>query len=109
MGFRENLRSQLQYSDMLVKELAARSGIKKKTLDSYLGTRSYTPSVDAAVSIARVLGVSVEYLVTGEPEGKNRPLSSLPQDIQDIVRVVEHLNVRDRQIVFALANSLRNR
>jgi transcriptional regulator with XRE-family HTH domain len=109
MGFRENLKSQLQYSDMVVKELAARSGIKKKTIDSYLGTRSYTPSVEAAVSIARALGVSVEYLVTGQEGGKDRPLSSLPHDIQDIVRTLEQLNIRDRQIVLTLVNSLKNR
>jgi transcriptional regulator with XRE-family HTH domain len=94
---------------MLVKELAARSGIKKKTLDSYLGTRGYTPSVEAAVSIARALGVSVEYLVAGKEPGKERPLSSLPQDIQDIVRAVERLNTKDRRVVLTLANSLRNR
>jgi transcriptional regulator with XRE-family HTH domain len=109
MGFRENLKSQLQYSDIPVKELAARSGIKKKTLDSYLSARSYIPSVEAAVSIARALGVSVEYLVTGQEGGKDRPLSSLPQDIQDIVQAVEYLNTRDRQIVLTLSNSLKNR
>jgi transcriptional regulator with XRE-family HTH domain len=109
MGFRENLKSQLQYSGMLVKELAARSGIKKKTLDSYLGTHSYTPSAETAVSIARVLGVSVEYLVTGKEDDKHRPLASLPQDIQDIVGAAEHLNVRDRQIVLSLAKFLKTR
>jgi transcriptional regulator with XRE-family HTH domain len=109
MGFKENLKSQLQYSGMLVKELAARSGIKKKTLDSYLGTRSYTPSVEAAVNIARALGVSVEYLVLGKEGEKDRPLSSFPQEIQDIVRIVQRLSPKDRQIVLTLANSLKNR
>jgi transcriptional regulator with XRE-family HTH domain len=109
MGFRENLKSQLLYSNMLVKELAARSGIKKKTLDSYLGTHGYTPSVEIAFSIAQALGVSVEYLVTGKETEKERPLSSLPLDVQDIVRVVEHLNFKDRQVVLTLAKSLKNR
>jgi transcriptional regulator with XRE-family HTH domain len=109
MGFRENLKFQLQDSNMLVKELAARSGIKKKTLDSYLGVHGYTPSVEAAFSIAQALGVSVEYLVTGNETGQKRPLSALPQDIQEIVRVLERLNVKDRQVVLTLANSLRNR
>jgi transcriptional regulator with XRE-family HTH domain len=109
MGFRENLKFQLERSDMLVKELAARSGLKKKTIDSYLGTRCYTPSVKAAVSIAQALGVSVEYLVTGKKTAWDRPLSSLPQDVQDIVDAVERLNMRDRQVVLTLANSLRNR
>ncbi|MDR1306556.1 MAG: helix-turn-helix domain-containing protein [Treponema sp.] len=109
MGFKENLKNQLQYSDMLVKELAARTGIKKKTLDSYLGTRSYSPSVETAVCIAKVLGVSVEYLVTGREAAKDRPLSSLPQDIQAIVRAAEQLNARDRQVVLTLAHSLKDR
>lgn len=109
MGFRENLKSQLQYSGLLVKELAARSGIKKKTLDSYLGIRGYTPSVEAAVSISQALGVSVEYLVTGRNGPKERPLSSLPQDIQEVVRTLEGMNVKDRQIVLTLAVSLKNR
>ncbi|MDR2158662.1 MAG: helix-turn-helix domain containing protein [Treponema sp.] len=94
---------------MFVKELAVRSGIKKKTIDSYLGRRGYIPSAEAAVRIAQALGVSVEYLVTGKQDGQNRPLSSLPQDIQGIVQILEGLNKRDRQVVFTLVNSLKNR
>ena len=109
MGFSENLKSQLDYSGMLVKELAARSGVKKKTLESYLGARGYSPSVNAAVSIAKALGVSVEYLVTGTDGRNNRSLSSLPIDIQDIVFASEHLNTRDRQIILNLARFLKNR
>ena len=109
MGFRENLKSQLDYSGMLVKELAARSGIKKKTLDSYLGNRGYTPSVEAAVSIAKALGVSVEYLVTGEEVNNDRPLSSLSFDLQEIVLASEQLAVKDRSIILNLARLLKNR
>ncbi|MDR2864759.1 MAG: helix-turn-helix domain-containing protein [Spirochaetaceae bacterium] len=109
MGFNENLKSQLQFSGMLVKELAARSGVKKKTLDSYLTTQSYSPSVETAVRIAQALGVSVEYLVNGMDAWKGRHLSSLPQDIQDIVRAAEFLGERDRQVILTLANSLKSR
>jgi transcriptional regulator with XRE-family HTH domain len=109
MGFRENLKSQLQYANMLVKELAARSGIKKKTLDSYLGVHGYIPSAEAAFRIAQALGVSVEYLVTGDETGQGRPLSALPPDVQELVRAVERLPVRDRQVVLTLVNALGNR
>ena len=109
MGFKENLKSQLEYSGILVKELAARSGIKKKTLDSYLGNRSYKPSVEAAVSIAKALGVSVEYLVTGTDSKKERPLSSLPADLQEIVFISEQLTNKDRFIMLNLARLLKNR
>ena len=94
---------------MLVKELAASSGVKKKTIDSYLGNRRYVPSVHAAVSIAKALGVSVEYLVTGKNGKRDRPLSSLPKDVLEIVLACEQLNSKDRQVVLTLARSLKNR
>ena len=109
MGFGENLRSELQYSGMLLKELAALSGVKKKTIESYLGTNGYAPSVYTAVSIAKALGVSVEYLVSGKEAKKDRPLSSLPKDTQEIVIASEQLKPKDRQIVLTLARSLKNR
>ena len=103
------MKSQLEYSNMLVKELAARSGVKKKTIDSYLGVRGYTPSVDAAVSIAKALGVSVEYLVTGTDKGKERPLSSFNRDIQEIVLATERLDKKDRHIILSLARLMKDR
>jgi transcriptional regulator with XRE-family HTH domain len=65
MGFKENLKERLSYLGMYVKELSALSGVKKQTIDSYLSTHNCIPSADAAVAIARVLGVSVEYLISG--------------------------------------------
>jgi len=109
MGFRENLRSQLDYSGMLIKELAARSGIKKKTIESYLGISSHSPSVEAAISIAKALGVSVEYLVTGTGDVKDTPLSSLPVDIQGIIVETKKLNSKDRNVVLGLARLLNKR
>jgi transcriptional regulator with XRE-family HTH domain len=109
MGFRENLKSQLEYSGMLVKELAALSGVKKKTIDSYLGIRSYKPSVDAAVNIAKALGVTVEYLVTGTDSPKERPISSLHGDLQEIVLACEQLNIKDRNIILHIARLLLGR
>jgi transcriptional regulator with XRE-family HTH domain len=97
------------YSGMLVKELAALSGIKKKTIDSYLLTQGYSPSVEAAVSIAKVLGVSVEYLVTGTDSKNERAFASIPQDIREIVIILKKLNPKDRQIVLEIAKMLQKR
>lgn len=36
MGFGENLHKELVFQDIQIKELAARTGIKKSTLDKYL-------------------------------------------------------------------------
>jgi hypothetical protein len=56
MGFKENLKEQLSFSGMYVKELAALSGIKKQTIDSYLNINSCMPSADAAVQLRKCLG-----------------------------------------------------
>jgi len=70
MGFRENLKSELKYLDMPVKELAAKSGINKLTIDHWLSAKGKIPLLDKGVKIAQTLGVSVEYLVTGEDSPK---------------------------------------
>jgi transcriptional regulator with XRE-family HTH domain len=115
MGFRENLKAELSYADMKVKELAALSGVKKQTIDSYLRETKSTPSVDAAVSIARALGVSVEYLVTGGEvqRGNEKALSSLSPDVRSLILAVEALPEGDRKIVvrnsLQLAEALKGR
>ncbi len=67
MQFRDNLKSELDFQDIKVKELAARTGISRRTIDQYLSSAAKMPSAENAVKIAQVLGVSVEYLVTGKP------------------------------------------
>ena len=66
--FRETLRSELDFQDIKVKELAVKTGISQRTLEGYLGARGSIPPADVAVKIAQVLNVSVEYLVTGDSE-----------------------------------------
>lgn len=61
--------------DWLIKE----KGLTRKDLSIQIGlgvsavsvwkTRSTYPGADVAVAVARVLGVSVEYLIEGPPEG----------------------------------------
>jgi len=97
MGFRENLRAELSYKGMLVKELAALTGISKHTLDNYLNVREYMPSADVAVKIANALGVSVEYLVTGEENGPDK--SSLGPEIRSLVQNFKLLSEDDRKMI----------
>ncbi|MDR3334175.1 MAG: helix-turn-helix domain-containing protein [Treponema sp.] len=107
MGFKENLKAQLKYADMLVKELAALSGIKKQTIDSYLRECGYTPSVDAAVKIAQVLGVSVEYLVTGHEMSREKKFAYLTPEIRSAIQIIEQLDENDRTIALALLKTLK--
>jgi len=107
MGFRENLKSELSYKGILVKELAALSGISKHTLDNYLNVREYMPSADAAVKIARALGVSVEYLVTGEENRLDK--SSMGPEIRSLVHNFKQLNEDDRKMVTGIMQLFKNK
>jgi transcriptional regulator with XRE-family HTH domain len=97
----------LACSGILVKELAALSGVNKRTIDNYLNTHNTMPSADAAVRIAGALGVSVEYLVTGRKrQEQNHP--PLAPDPRVVLKNLESLNKRDRDIVLNLIKSLRD-
>ncbi len=74
-SFRENLRNELDFKGLTVKELSAKTGIIKGTLDNYLGVRASIPPADIAVKIADALNVSVEYLVTGKSKSNSENLS----------------------------------
>jgi transcriptional regulator with XRE-family HTH domain len=116
MGFRENLKTELLFSGLLVKELSAKSGVKKKSLDKYLSENGSMPSAEAAVKIARVLGVSVEYLVTGEKNRKldadghkTRFLASMDAKTCEIAQIIQRLNDDDRDVVLAVSRALKKR
>jgi len=108
MGFKENLKAELAYKNILVKELATVSGISKRTIDNYLREENSVPSVDAAVRIAAALGVTVEYLITGNKQQQERASSKPLPDSRAVVKTLEALNKRDRKIVFNLIKSLKD-
>jgi transcriptional regulator with XRE-family HTH domain len=108
MGFKENLKAELAYKGILVKELSALSGIKKHTIDNYLNTHNSIPSAETAVRMAQVLGVSVEYLVTGKESnlGKQTSIYNKP-DIRLLLQAAEGLDEKYRKIALALLRSLK--
>jgi len=86
------------------KELAAKAGIKLQTLKSYLGSRGKIPSAEAAVRIARVLNVSVEYLVTGETE---KPAPACDPVVSSIIQTVSELGRKDRETALEIVKVLK--
>lgn len=107
--FRENLRDELDFQDMKVKELSVATGIPKPTLDCYLSARQVIPPADIAVKIANVLNVSVEYLVNGNDSKivppdyeKFKPFRLL---LEDLSKLSEN-SIKNLQImIHALAQS----
>ena len=47
-SFRENHRNELDFQGLTLKELSAKTGIVKGTLDNYLGIRASIPPADIA-------------------------------------------------------------
>jgi transcriptional regulator with XRE-family HTH domain len=107
MGFKENLKSELSYQGMLVKELANVTRISKKTIDNYLNVREYMPAADAAVKIAQALGVSVEYLVTREESSPVK--TSFGPEIRGLIQNFKQLSEFDRKLVVNIVQILKNR
>jgi transcriptional regulator with XRE-family HTH domain len=107
MGFKENLKAELSYSGMMVKELSAITGIKKHTLDNYLNTHNSIPNAEAAVSIAGALGITVEYLVTGQEKRREKAISSLPPDLRLLVDTAEKLSPKNRRLAIKLIKALK--
>jgi transcriptional regulator with XRE-family HTH domain len=106
MGFKENLKAELAYKDLLIKELAVLSGVNRRTIDNYLRDDASIPSVDTAIRIASALGVSVEYLFSGHEKQGINTIQQLP-DAHVILKNLEALNKRDRKIVTNLIKYLK--
>jgi len=107
MSFKENLKAELTYSGMLVKELAAKTGLKKHTIDNYLSSRGRMPSADAAVRIAEALGVSVEYLINGKETAENITSAHFSPEVYQIARTAEKLNPDYRKIAMCFIETLK--
>jgi transcriptional regulator with XRE-family HTH domain len=101
-NFRENLRNELDYQGLTVKELSARTAIPIATLDCYLGSRATVPSVDAALKIARALKVSVEYLVIGENAGTEKPKNMPTREAREIIHWLEKLSSEQCRAILKL-------
>lgn len=108
MGFKDNLKAELDYQGMQLKELSAKCGVSKNTLGNYLTGHNSLPSIETGVKIAQALGVSVEYLVNGESVEKKN-CSSLPLKFRKIVETLYFLDENDLDAVQALVTSLQKR
>jgi len=104
--FKENLRSELDYQGLTVKELSTKTGIAKGTLDCYLGVRASMPPADIAAKIASALDVTVEYLVTGQESSKHHRI--LNRNIRSINKILTELNERDTETILGLSKILKN-
>jgi len=90
----------------MVKELAQITGISRHTLDNYLNVRENMPTADVAVKIAKALGVSVEYLVTGEEAQQEK--SALGTETRVLIQNFKLLNEDDRKMIISIIQLFKN-
>jgi transcriptional regulator with XRE-family HTH domain len=111
MSFRENLREAINYSGLEQKELAHRAKISLRNIENYLRENASIPSADKAVQIAQVLGVTVEYLVTGKDLTRKNSVSGdseISYEIQQLIKTLKNLPVKKQHIVIKNAFYLSN-
>jgi transcriptional regulator with XRE-family HTH domain len=105
-NFKENLRAELDYLGLTVKELSIKTGIAKGTLNCYLGVRASMPPADIATRIADALDVTVEYLVTGKEKNKQGKL--LNHNIRSINKILVELSNKDIETILGLSKILKS-
>ena len=101
-NFKENLRNELDYQGIIVKELSARTGIPIASLDCYLGNRATVPSVVAAIKIAQALDVTVEYLTISKNTETTRLDKRFRRETQELINWVEKLTLEQSKAVLKL-------
>jgi len=106
--FRKTLREELDYQGLTVKELALKSSVAKGALDTYLGKQASMPPADVAVRIASALGVTVEYLISGDENKskKNTVFISSPKK-RSILRIFDELLPEDQKLTLDFIRILK--
>jgi len=97
LSFGERIKYELEYLGMTQKELARKAGMNVFSIYDYCSNRKTIPRVDYAIAIAKVLGVSVEYLVTGEEPPKKE--ERLYKEIKQLVNELEDCLLNGQSLI----------
>ena len=101
LAFWNNVKDELDYKLMSQKELAAATEISYNTIQSWI-TKDRLPDAADSVKIAKVLDVSVEYLVTGSES----PKKQANDEINSILHDIKHLSATDLTIAKTVVHRL---
>ncbi len=105
MDFRSRLREEIIFSGLSNKEVAAKAGITKRALDSYVSSQACMPSADVAVRLALVLNTSVEYLVTGETFQIQAAGSK--ENIRKLLHIFSSLPEKQKNLLLVIADDIQ--
>lgn len=109
MNFWENVVSELEYKNIDRKELALKASFNVSNISKGIRENNI-PSADTAVKIAKALGTSVEYLVTGiqseNNDDESRKAFEQFQKYRTFFRKLEKLSDNEREAINLLVNKL---
>ncbi|MBR1615741.1 MAG: helix-turn-helix transcriptional regulator [Treponema sp.] len=108
MDFRDRLRAVIEYKGLSVKELASKTEISYSTFLSYIDARGTLPNVLTAVRLAKILGVSVEWLVAGDEKSEKADieLQALSDEKSKLLDNFCKLSAHDKTLLSELCKSL---
>jgi len=107
---RNNLRTAIATSGLIVKEISAISGVKKRTIDKWVGVEATEPKVNDLYNVCKALKTTMEWLVDGDSgtEYIKTIIRNDPRAVQvpdRIFPIVERLLLLDdRELSGILAN-----
>lgn len=104
MGFKENLREEMEFQDIKPKELADKTGISVNTLRNYINAHDALPNIDSAVKIAKALNTTVEELVEGR---KNFQEVHKSEASGKFLSIFAGLSQNDQKSVIALLEEMK--
>ncbi len=104
MSFKDNLREELNFQGLMIKDLAERTGLNQASLSNYLRENSSIPSADIAVKIAKALNVSVEYLITGNISQTNVQ-ENFSCEVIRLAKKLSKISTQDLKHITALIDS----
>ncbi len=107
MGFKENLKDEIAYQGLMIKEVAAKAGLSAGTMSNYLKENSSIPSADIAVKIANALNVTVEYLVLGHETNKKDISNSYNAQIRTIADKLNTFSESEKFIIETLVDAIQ--
>ena len=109
MNFSTRLKEEIELSNLRYKDLAKVSGVAERALYNYVATKNPSmPPADIAVKIANVLGVSVEYLVTGKvnkPQAENLDFQKIHK-YAGLIAKIDQLSDRQKALLQELVTEL---
>ncbi len=101
--FWKNVKDCLAYKNMLNKELASNADVNLGTLNNQISADKL-PDLESAYKIAKVLNVSLEYLLTGKSTNKNEP--QLPYDDLSLLETYHRLSEHDRKVLKTIMSTM---